>query len=228
MIALPLREPRRLRASQRRARRRSARRAVRDSARRYPPAPRQRASRSTAMTRCGAFEEQRARRARPGPGPTSTTVRPASGPAARAMRRVRLRSRMKFCPRLFLAREPELADHLAQAAAARRDWRRTRRRASPGAHAEAAAARAAAMAAASFRALDEARRRGAALGRNVEGRAVVGRGAHERQPQGDVDAFVEGDRLQRDQRLVVIHGDHRVVGARALRGGTACRRDAGR
>ena len=38
-----------------------------------------------------------------GPGPISTIVRPVSGPAARAMRRVRFRSRMKFWPRLFLA-----------------------------------------------------------------------------------------------------------------------------
>ena len=40
-----------------------------------------------------------------------------------------------------------------------------------------------------------------------EGRAVVGRGAHERQAERDVDAAVEGQRLERDQRLVVVHGD---------------------
>src|SRR5207249_11458165 len=41
----------------------------------------------------------------PGPGPTSYTVAPAM-PASRAMRRVRLRSRMKFCPRLLRAMSP--------------------------------------------------------------------------------------------------------------------------
>ena len=61
-----------------------------------------------------------------------------------------------------------------------------------------------------------------------EGGAVVGRGAHERQAQRDVDAAVEGERLERDQRLVVIHGDRRVVGARAPRRGTACRPGRGR
>ena len=34
-------------------------------------------------------------------------------------------------------------------------------------------------------------------------------------PERDVDAAVEGQGLERDQRLVVVHGDHRVVGARA-------------
>ena len=32
-------------------------------------------------------------------------------------------------------------------------------------------------------------------------------------PQGDVDAFVEAEGLQRDQRLVVIHRDDRVIAA---------------
>ena len=51
---------------------------------------------------------------------------------------------------------------------------------------------------------------------DVEGGAVVGRGAHEGQAEGDVDAVVEGDGLDRDQRLVVIHGERGVVaGARA-------------
>ena len=38
-------------------------------------------------------------------------------------------------------------------------------------------------------------------------RAMVGRGADEGQAQRDVDAVVEGERLDRDQRLVVIHAD---------------------
>ena len=47
---------------------------------------------------------------------------------------------------------------------------------------------------------------------DVEGRAVVGRGAHERQAERHVDRVVEGQRLDRDQRLVVIHAERRVVG----------------
>ena len=46
---------------------------------------------------------------------------------------------------------------------------------------------------------------------DVEGGAVVGRGAHERQAEGDVHAAVEVEHLDRDQRLVVIHADGRVV-----------------
>src|SRR3546814_4704265 len=42
--------------------------------------------------------------------------------------------------------------------------------------------------------------------------AMVGRGAHDRQAQRDVDAVVEVQRLDRDQRLVVIHAQRRVIG----------------
>ena len=71
-----------------------------------------------------------------------------------------------------------------------------------------------------------------------KGRAVVGRGAHERQPQRDVDAALEGERLERDQGLVVIHGDDGIVAAPGLgvkqrvggmgpRDGQACGRQLG-
>ena len=148
---------------------------------------RQRSSRSTATTRA-APSSSSARVSPPGPGPTSTTVRPSSGPAARAMRRVRLRSRMKFWPRLFLALRPSaritsrsggrpsgLAPGRGSSArrrscrrGARRAPRRSRRRASR----------------LSIKLAAEAR----PSRRDVEGGAVVGRGAHERQPQRDVDA----------------------------------------
>ncbi len=47
---------------------------------------------------------------------------------------------------------------------------------------------------------------------DVEGGAMVGRGAHEGQAERDVDAMVEGQGLDRDQRLVVIHAERHVVG----------------
>ena len=54
---------------------------------------------------------------------------------------------------------------------------------------------------------------------DIEGGAVIGRGAHERQAERDVDAVVEGERLDRDQRLIVIHAERHVVGrARAPHG----------
>ncbi len=42
---------------------------------------------------------------------------------------------------------------------------------------------------------------------------MIWRGADDRQPQGDVHAAPEVQHLHRDQRLVVIHADHGVVGA---------------
>ena len=59
---------------------------------------------------------------------------------------------------------------------------------------------------------DQARRIGPAGAGDVEGGAVIGRGANERQPQRDVDGVVERQRLDRDQRLVVIHADRAVIG----------------
>ena len=46
---------------------------------------------------------------------------------------------------------------------------------------------------------------------------MIGRGAHEGQPERDIDALLEGERLERHERLVVIHADRGVVArARAL------------
>ncbi len=42
-------------------------------------------------------------------------------------------------------------------------------------------------------------------------RAVVGRRAHDRQPGRVVDATLEGQRLERNQTLIVVHGHHGVV-----------------
>jgi hypothetical protein len=60
-------------------------------------AARQRGSRSIATTR-RAPSASSARVRPPGPAPISMTVAWSSGPAARAMLPVRLRSRRKFCP----------------------------------------------------------------------------------------------------------------------------------
>ena len=162
-----------------------------------------RSSRSTAMTR-RAPAASSARVSPPGPGPISTTSTPSSGPAARAMRAVRLRSSRKFWPSDFLARETVPADDLAQ-----------RRQVVDGAHARrasgAAYRRAAESRAASRSAAIRLPRIGAAGAGDVEGGAVIGRGAHERQAERDVDRVIERQRLDRDQRLVVIHRERRVV-----------------
>src|SRR6202034_163842 len=52
---------------------------------------------------------------------------------------------------------------------------------------------------------DEARLAGDALAGDVGGGAVIGRGADEGQAQRDIDAALEIDGLERDERLVVIH-----------------------
>jgi hypothetical protein len=48
---------------------------------------------------------------------------------------------------------------------------------------------------------------------DVVGGAVIGRRAHDRQPERDVHRLVEVDQLDRDQALIVVHRDHRVVAA---------------
>src|SRR5208283_154038 len=58
---------------------------------------------------------------------------------------------------------------------------------------------------------DEARWVGYTLSRDVESRAVIGRGADQGQAQGHVDRAVECDGFHRDQRLIVIHRDDDVV-----------------
>src|ERR1043165_2464539 len=60
--------------------------------------------------------------------------------------------------------------------------------------------------------LDQAAGIGAAAAGKIERRAVVDRGAHERQPEGGVDAATEARVLQHRQPLVVIHRE-RAVGA---------------
>ena len=91
-------------------------------------AARQRGSRSTAMT-LAAPSASSARVSPPGPGPISMIATPASGPAARAMRPVRLRSNRKFWPSDFLRASSPWPRRPRAAAAGRRAARRPPRRA---------------------------------------------------------------------------------------------------
>ncbi len=47
---------------------------------------------------------------------------------------------------------------------------------------------------------------------------MIGRSAHDRQAQRDVHPLVEIERLQRDQRLIVIHAQRRIVALALARG----------
>ena len=123
------------------------------------------------------------------------------------MREARLRSKRKFCPSDFLATRPcrritsrnggRPSEGIAHDAASRHRprgaWRgpgEPRRQPQRG---------------------DQARRIGGAGAGDVEGGAVIRRGAHERQAERDVDGMIEGERLDRDQRLIVIHAERRVI-----------------
>ena len=155
-------------------------------------AGRARSSRSIAIT----FSAPSARSARvrpPGPGPTSTTATPSSGPAARAILRRQVEVEQEILAERLAGVEPVARHDLAQR---RQPVGGERHRVSRSA---------------SFKRGDEARRIGDALAGDVERRAVIGRGAHEGQAERDVDALVEGERLDRDQALVVIHGQRDVV-----------------
>src|SRR6185312_9155593 len=57
---------------------------------------------------------------------------------------------------------------------------------------------------------DQARRLCSAAGRKRQSRSVIGRGAHERQAERAVDPAMKVDRLDWDQRLVVIHAQNYV------------------
>src|SRR5262249_37434176 len=58
---------------------------------------------------------------------------------------------------------------------------------------------------------EEARRIGAAGAGNVESGSVVRRRAHEGQAERYVDGLIEVERLDRNERLVVIHAKRRIV-----------------
>ena len=65
--------------------------------------------------------------------------------------------------------------------------------------------------------LDQAAGIGAAGAGDIEGGAVIGRGADERQAERDIDGAVEGERLHRDQRLIVEHAERDIIAGPRLR-----------
>src|SRR5579872_3254810 len=107
------------------------------------------------------------------------------------MRRVKLRSRRKFCPSDFFARKSWAAMTSRSAGnPSALGIGHLRRHADSGNHAA---------------------RVGLACPGNVERRAVVWRGANDRKAERDVYALPERQRLDRYQRLVVIHAKRRIV-----------------
>src|SRR3954468_2471701 len=136
----------------------------------------------------------------PGPGPTSTTVAPSSGPAARAMRLVRLRSNRKFWPSDLLALRPwarTTSRSGGSASMALISWRRRLRPLpKPGREPQGG---------------DQAVGPPDALPGDVEGCAVVGRGADKWQTERHVHGVVEGDGLDGDERLIVVHRERHVI-----------------
>ena len=58
---------------------------------------------------------------------------------------------------------------------------------------------------------DHAARIGLALACDRERSAVIRRRAHDRQAQRDIHAVPEGKRFDRDERLIVVHAQRRIV-----------------
>src|SRR3546814_3745699 len=59
--------------------------------------------------------------------------------------------------------------------------------------------------------LDHGTRIGLSLSSNVKGSAVVGRGADDGETKRHINALIKMQRLERDQRLVVIHAERDVI-----------------
>ena len=198
-----------------RARRRSEARAGRDSVRQLPPAPGRAAL--VALDRDDAlspFKQERARE------PARARADLYNRAALKRPRRPRDAARQveveeEVLAQALLGREPQRADDVAQRRQAVGAGAGARRVHAPRALMPAVPLRRGRRrcAAASFRASMKLCGEARPSRRDVEGGAVVGGGAHEGQPQRDVDAVLEGDGLERDQRLVVVHGDGGIVGA---------------
>ena len=169
-----------------------------------------RSSRSTAITRRAPCGEQRARQpARSGADLDHVDAVERSGGARDAGGEIEVEQ--KVLTERLLGVETVSADHLAQRREIVDGAHQRVTRSSRATIAECDRARLAAATACRSAAIRLAGI-GAAGAGDVEGGAVVGRGAHERQAQRDVDRVVERQRLDRDQRLVVIHAERDVVG----------------
>src|SRR3546814_2672154 len=62
-----------------------------------------------------------------------------------------------------------------------------------------------------FYGCDHGTRIGLSLSSNVKGSAVVGRGADDGETKRHINALIKMQRLERDQRLVVIHAERDVI-----------------
>ena len=155
-----------------------------------------RGSRSMAVT-CFAPASSSARVSPPGPGPISTMLTVLERRRRARDPRGEVGVEQEMLAERFYRRQFVAANHLAER---RQTWRQA-----------AARWRACAISPASLQRGDQAGGIGLAGAGDVERGAVIGRGADEGQAEGDVDAAVEIDGLERDQRLVVIHAQRRVV-----------------
>ncbi len=135
----------------------------------------------------------------PGPGPISMTV-----PSFERRRGARDAARQ------VEVEQEVLAEALLRIEAVRRDGLAQRRQGRDAVHAQCPAPARHVVGHVDGR--EQAGGIGAAGSGDIERRAVIGRGAHERQAERDVDAAGEVDGLDRDQRLVVIHAERDVIG----------------
>ncbi len=183
------------------------RRAVPDSARRFPAsAAMARSSRSIAMTRAAPIDQQRARQpAGAGPDLDDRDVRRAAPRRARCGR-CRLRSSRKFWPSDLRGDQVVPADDVAQ----RRQIRRSRSCMRRGAGARVSSRR---EPRGQLQRRDQARRiRRVPVPAMSNAVPWSGEVRTNGRPSVTLTRVVEGQRLDRDQRLVVIHAQRDVVG----------------
>src|SRR5579871_5867751 len=116
------------------------------------------------------------------------------------MRRVRLKSKMKFCPRLFFAISP-CAAITSRKGGKPSSLKRSTPLRDVRCHADGC---------------DHACFIGDALAGDAKCGAMIRRGAHDRKTQCDVHARPESNGLDGYERLVVVHAKDRVVGLARL------------
>ena len=182
-----------------------------------------RSSRSIAITRF-APSASSARVRPPGPGPTSMTVAPSSGPAARAMRPVKVQIEKEVLAERLLGGQSVPADHIAQrrqlvAALMTSSLSRSRPKTGTACRGHGFGGERPLLALSARKPASSAATRldGSALPVPAMSKAVPWSGdvRTKGKPERDVDGMIEGQRLDRDQRLVVIHAQRCVVARRA-------------